>query len=376
MRRWTKGYRASAVSVGIAMSAVSVVGVSACGSSSSATKTQTSSASAGSTTKKPLKLGVELFDTSDAFSQEIAKGARAAAKQFGATVEIQGPTTVDPPQAQAQVQSLLTTGLAGIAIGPEPAPLWTKTLSNALSSTKGNVVTFTSPPIGDDVKYYVGINTYTQGEAIADSAIKVGKVPASTTGDVLVGICVPDSTPLQQTTSGMVAAVKAALPHAKIIGPVNVGIVPNQNLAAWQSLVRAHPNTVLALGPCDADAPNLATVKKATGGHFALGTTDISEPSVLTAIKSGVISSNVAQNWYLQGYTAIRLLIDRTEGKNPKPGWYDTGTTTITAANANVIAKRDSSTAALAAWNAPLIKAFWSNINSKAQPLSGAQNPK
>lgn len=341
-----------------------------CGSSVSA------GASSGSGSGgKTLHLGMELFDTSDSFSQETAKGARAAAAQFGADLKIQAPNNVDPTSAQAQVKSLLTTGLDGMAIGPEPAPLWTNVLNQASAALKGNVVTFTSAPAGTGISYYVGSNTYKLGVDEATAAIKAGNVPTDTTGDVLIGICVPDSTPLQQTTKGMVNAVRAALPHAKIVGPTNVGIVPNENLAGWQQLVRAHPRTVLALGPCDVDAPDLAKVKTAVHGTFAVGTTDVADPSVLAAIKSGVISGDVAQNWYLQGYTAIRLLIEKIQGKKPAPGWYDTGTTVVTASNAAEIQKRNSSDAARAAWNAPLIASFWKGVDAKAKPLSGAQNP-
>jgi simple sugar transport system substrate-binding protein len=357
-----------------------VVGLAACGSSSSSstspsTSTQLAAAtgSAGASNAKPVHLAMELIVTGLPFEAETQAGAQAAAKQFGASLNVSAPTTFDPATAISQVNSAISQGASGVAIADEPASLWTRALTNASSETHGNTVTFNAVPAAGTVKTYVGNNDLALGERLAAATIKAAHLGPGTTGQVIISNCNPTSSPLGVTVKGLVETVQKLLPKATVEPPFNSQITPSANFTAWRQEIGAHPSAVLALGACDQDGDSMIKAKQAGGGKFAIGATDL-DPLVLQGIANGTVAAALAQDWYVEGYTAIRLLVDSARnGTAPPAGWIQPGTVTVTKANVAQLEARDASAAGMDAFYKPIIAKLWANPSAATQPLSAAQ---
>ena len=314
----------------------------------------------------------ELVQSGLAFTQETQAGAEAAAQQFDAHLSVSAPTQLDPTTAISQVSSALSQGAKGIAIADIPSSSWTRELSTALSQTNGDVVAFNAPPVAGAARD-VGNSDIALGQKLAAAAIKAAHLGPNTIGQVLISNCAPGASLLAVTVKGEVETVKQLLPKATIEPPFNSQATPSANVTAWQQEISAHPSTVLALGTCDQDGDSMIKAKQSTGGKFAIGATDL-DPLVLKGMrKNGRIVADLAQNWYLEGYTAVRMLIDAARNHTTPPaGWFQPGTTVVTKANVSTLETRDASTAGLTAFYNPLIASYWSNVAAKAQPLSSA----
>ncbi len=340
------------------------------GTSSSASAAGNSAAASG----KPVHLAMELLLAGLPFTAETQAGGQAAAKELGATLDASAPSTFDPPGAMAQVSNYLASGVDGIALGDEPAALWTRAIGDAVTKTKGNTVAFNSVPLkGTTVKTYVGNDAAALGTQLATETIKAANLGPSTTGEVIIGICTVQSDPLKLTVGAMVDTAKKLLPQATVLAPFNSQAIPSQNFAAWEQEMRAHPKAVLALGSCNQDGDSMIKAKQVTGGKFAIGTSDTS-PGVLAGIAGGTVAVCLAQNYYVIGYTAIRLLTEAARnGAVPPAGWISPGSTVVTKANVADLVARDASPAGQAAFYKPLITKLWANLAAATQPLSAAQ---
>jgi len=366
----------------LAVCLATVVGLAACGSNSTSSKAASSSNSGGSAssgtagsstrsadTGAPVNVAIELVQSGLAFTQETQAGAEAAAQQFNAHLSVSAPTQLDPTTAISQVSSALSQGAKGIAIADIPSSSWTRELSTAMSQTNGDVVAFNAPPVAGTAKTYVGNSDVALGQKLAAAAIKAAHLGPNTTGQVIISNCAPGASLLAVTVKGEVDTVKQLLPKATIEPPFDSQATPSANVTAWQQEISA---TVLALGTCDQDGDSMIKAKQSTGGKFAIGATDL-DPLVLQGIADGTVAADLAQNWYLEGYTAVRMLIDAARNHTTPPaGWFQPGTTVVTKANVATLEKRDASASGLTGFYNPLIASFWSNIAAKAQPLSGA----
>lgn len=338
--------------------------------SSSSDNGGSSGAAAGD---KPV-FGMELLLAGLPFTAELEAGGQAAADELGAQLDVNAPSTFDPPAAISQVNNFLSSGVNGLAIAPEPAPLWTRALTDAVTKTNGNTVALQTPPAkGIPVKTYVGVDAVDLGQQIATETIQAAGLGADTTGEVIIGKCTPQSTPLTLTVGGMAAAAKEALPQATVLDPFDSMSVPSQNFAAWEQQMRAHPDAVLVLGSCDQDGESMVKAKQVTGGDFIIGTT-ATTPGVLAAISDGTVAASVAQNWYVEGYTAIRLLTEAVRNNTtPAEGWINPGTTVITTTNVDAIKARDASPEGQAAFYKPLVTELWADLGAATKPLPDAQ---
>jgi ABC-type sugar transport system substrate-binding protein len=369
----------------LAVCVSTVVGLTACGSSSTSSSAAASAASSGSassgTTSSPAKststgarvnVGIELVQSGLAFTQETQAGAQAAAQQFNAQLSVSAPTQLDPTTAISQVNSALSQGAKGVAIADIPSSSWTRELSTALSETNGDVVAFNAPPVAGTAKTYVGNSDIALGQKLAAAAIKAAHLGPNTTGQVVISNCAPGASLLAVTVKGEVETVKQLLPKATIEPPFNSEATPSANVTAWQQEISAHPSTVLALGTCDQDGDSMIKAKQSTGGKFAIGASDL-DPLVMKGIADGTVAADLAQNWYLEGYTAVRMLIDAARNHTTPPaGWFQPGTTVVTKVNVSTLETRDASAAGLTTFYNPLIASLWGNIAAKAQPLSSA----
>ncbi|MEO6179609.1 MAG: substrate-binding domain-containing protein [Devosia sp.] len=267
----------------------------------------------------------------DQFQERIWQGARTAAADLGVELKLAAPDNVDPEAQLAIVQSLVNSGVSGIATPATSeslvAPL------NAIIDGGTPVVTFllNSPNIRAP---FVGERTFpTWKEFGKRVATKLG---ADAKGEVLVGYCSADLEILAHRADGTIAGLKEAGPGLTVLGPFDVKLSATENYAAWEALALAHPNAVAMLDLCAPGIVSLSKLKTSGGYNWLIAGADTT-PENLAAVEAGTAWMAEGQSEFLQGYMPVLMLVDaiRSGKKAVEPSFFDSGNQFVTLDNAD-----------------------------------------
>jgi ribose transport system substrate-binding protein len=342
------------VALAILLALLLALGVAACGGSSSSSSSESTTSEetnegeteaaadeeggeeeeAGGEVEegKQVHIAMEEILTGVSFGQEIKEGAEAFAKEDGAVdLEINGPPSTEPEVAQKQATDMLAKNPEAFGFAPFPPELWTRTASNIVEQVGENVLTFNERPTSevDDVssspvQIFVGTNDHGEAKMMLEETIKLAKLPASSTGEVILGQCVAqEAGVLAQRTEGFEEALENLLPKASV-RKFTSEVEPQANTEAWTTMLAAHPDPILATGTCDQDGTSLATLKKTKGYKMVVGAMEL-PPATQEGLKEGTITASMGTNWWLQGYTAARMLAEAARGAELPEGFVSTG---------------------------------------------------
>jgi ABC-type sugar transport system substrate-binding protein len=324
-------------------------GVAACGggssSSSSSEATESTEAETGGEAEpaaseeggeveagKHVSVAMEEILTGVSFGQEVKEGAEGFAKEDGnVSLEINGPPSTEPEVAQKQASDMLAKKPEAFGYAPFPPELWTRTAQTIYEQVSPNVLTFNERPASvpeelesSPVKLFVGSNDHGEAKLMLEETIKLAKLPASTTGEVILGQCVAqEAGVLAQRTEGFEEALAALLPKASV-RKFTSEVEPQANTEAWTTELAAHPKPVLATGTCDQDGTSLATLKKTKGYEMVVGAMEL-PPATQEGLKEGTITAAMGTNWWLMGYTSARMLAEAARGAELPEGFVNTG---------------------------------------------------
>ncbi|HZO37410.1 MAG TPA: substrate-binding domain-containing protein [Solirubrobacteraceae bacterium] len=330
--------------------------------------------------KKKVKIAMELILTGVQFGVDTKNGINAFVKDDGAvSAQVNGPVTVDPGTAQKQTTDMIAKGPNAVGVAPFPPEAWQRTLKDINKKYPKTSLTFNAKPsgkVGDiskqPFKTFVGINDAASARAVLTKTIELAKLKSSATGEVLLGQCVPGNTGvLADRIRGFKQVLAKLLPKATPV-VFDSKVDPQGNTTAWTTELVAHPKPILAIGTCDQDGTSLYKVKKANSSYkFPVGAVE-TPPETVLGIQDGTILASSSVNWYLEGYTAARLLAESARGKAIPAGFIDIGYTMITKKNIAEIKKRNSSLANTRAWYAPKVKEQFANMKKYTHSLSSA----
>jgi ABC-type sugar transport system substrate-binding protein len=359
------------------------LGLAACGgsddssSSGEATEAETTEAEGGGEEeKKQVSIAMEEILTGVSFGQEIKEGIEGFAAEDGAaSVEIQGPPTVEPEVAQKQAADMLAKQPEAFGFAPFPPELWTRTMQNIVDQVGPHVLVFNERPssLPEDVssapvQTFVGTDDKGEAREMLEETIKLAKLPASTTGEVILGQCVAqEAGVLAQRTEGFDEALASLLPKATPV-KFTSEVEPQANTKAWTTQLAAHPDPVLATGTCDQDGTSLYKVKKDKGYEFIVGAMEL-PPEVIAGLKDGSIIAAMGTNWWLQGYTATRMLAESVRGGTLPEGFVNTGQRLFTKAD---VADVEERAADPASFYAAGIEELFANGMPTAVPIEEA----
>jgi ABC-type sugar transport system substrate-binding protein len=198
--------------------------------------------------------------------------------------------------------------------------------------------------------------------------VKLAKLPESETGEVILGQCVAqEAGVLAQRTEGFEEALANVLPKAKI-EKFTSEVEPQANTKAWTTELAAHPSPVLATGTCDQDGTSLYKVKKEKGYDFIVGAMEL-PPETVAGLKDGSIIAAMGTNWWLQGYTATRMLAEAARGGELPEGFVNTGQRLYTKKDIAAVEERAKEPAK---FYAPLIEELFANGMPEAVPIEEA----
>ena len=315
--------------------------------------------------QKPIKIGYVLHVLND-FTAVIKRGAEDAGKDLGVDVEVTGPAKLESTATIALFEGMMQKKKDGLVVVPVPGSQWIKPIK-AATDAGTPVLTANSISEGSTASVWVGQDEYQSGVVLAEQMRKQLTGQGRKSGTILVGICAPAMSVLQDRYNGFKKGMDGsgfAVTDAK-----DVTVSNTTNYGKWESLAPSTPNIVAAVGLCSMDIPNLYKLKQRSKATWLIGGYDLNKET-LEAVKSGTCQVTLGQHPYLQGYLPVLALVRHLRDKKPLPqGWIDVTTEIVTKDNVDSVAPRENDTAAEKKWYADFIAKNYGDLNAVAKPL-------
>jgi ribose transport system substrate-binding protein len=313
------------------------------------------------------KLALVLSSSQLSAGKELGAGFTNTAGQLGADAMVSGPPLADPVKQAEVFKEMMNSAKGGVAIQATDAELIARELAAAVQGGFPVIAVDIKPAATSGVKTFVGNDNRQLGELLADELI--GRLPAGSTGTVLVGSTRPGLTVMEQRMQGIRDRFAAKLPGVKLAGPFDTQTDATANLASWNRLAAATPGALALIGTGSTDGPSIATVhaeRKASwlGAGFDL------HPKTITGLQKGELVAIASPEHYLAGAVAGWLQARHAQAGAPLPqGWVQTPSLVITKKNLPEIIKRQQSDDAKAAFFKPQIDELTANLPTYTKPL-------
>ncbi|MET7475326.1 sugar ABC transporter substrate-binding protein [Streptomyces sp. NPDC005648] len=331
-----------------ALSMASLLVLSACSSSDSGSSQSGAAGGSCGTATKKLNMAFVYADTTQNPFQEMALGAKAAADDDGnVKLQLSAPTGIDGPKEVSLFQAVARTATDGVAYETVTPDLFVRPLNSATDANVPVIAVDAAPPPGTKVKTFVANSNTKLGELLGDAY--VAQHPKAD-GQIVLGNDIPSLQLLVQRLDGLRSVLKAKLPNAKIVGPLDSKSSPTDNFNAWKSIVQAHPDATAFIGVGGQDGVSLPLIGKQTGRSYLAGSADL-PPEAVQAVKDGKIFALSSPEHWMKGYIAMHLLIQAKRTCKPVPeGWWNSGNLLVDKSNVDSILARQKSPASRRAW--------------------------
>ena len=293
---------------------------------SEAPSTEPSASAAG----ERVKIGFVTHVVGNPFIQQIIDGAEAAAEDLNVELQVTGPEGGDADAQLKAVQSLVASGVQGIATsvpGESMASGLNEIIDSGVPVVQFNLlVTSVKAP-------YVGERSVESGRILGAKVLeKLGG--ASATGKVIIGNCFPGFPVLENRAKGVQESLAEAS-GIEVLGPFDVKVAANENYAAWEALLGANPDAKALIGLCAPDIASLGQLQEANPDtEFVSGGYDLTAEN-LAQIKAGNAYVSLGQTPFMQGYLPVKMLADTIRGTTSVDlsdgGFLDAGTEIVTA---------------------------------------------
>jgi simple sugar transport system substrate-binding protein len=256
-------------------------------------------ASAPSSTAAPkITIAVITHGDNGSFWSVVKKGADAAGKSLGITVNVQGADNNLQKQAQL-IDAAVTKKVSGIAISVPSADALKASVARAI---KAGIPVITLNSGSNDFKALGAITHVGQDESVAGAGAGE-KFQAAGGKSLLCVIHEQGNQGLEQRCAGAKTTFTGTVEILYVKGKSDITTTTSQ-IAAKLSAVKTI-DSVLTLDP-DISIAGANAIKTA-GSTAKLATFDLSAP-VVAAIKAGKILFAIDQQQFLQGYLAVSFL--------------------------------------------------------------------
>jgi len=289
-----------------------------------------SSAPPESAAPESIKIGFVTHVLGNPFIQQIIDGANAAAADLNVELQVTGPEGGDADAQLKAVQTLVASGVEGIA---------TSVPGESMSSGLNEIVDSGIPVVQFNLLVtsvkapYVGERSVESGRILGQKVLEKLGGP-TTTGKVIIGNCFPGFPVLENRAKGVQESLKAAA-GIEILGPFDVKVAANENYAAWEALLAANPDAKALVGLCAPDIASLGKLQAANASTpFVSGGYDLTAEN-LAEIKNGNAYVSLGQTPFMQGYLPVKILADTIRKTSTVDlsagGFLDAGTEIVTA---------------------------------------------
>ena len=297
---------------------------------STAPSTAASAEASASAPAESIKLGFVTHVLGNPFIQQIIDGANAAAKDLNVELQVTGPEGGDADAQLKAVQTLVASGVKGIA---------TSVPGESMSSGLNEIVDSGIPVVQFNLLVtsvkapYVGERSVESGRILGQKVLEqLGG--QSAIAKVVIGNCFPGFPVLENRAKGVQESLSQS-PGITVVGPFDVKVAANENYAAWEALLAANKDAKALVGLCAPDIASLGKLQAANpDSQFVSGGYDLTAEN-LAEIKAGNAYVSLGQTPFMQGYLPIKILADTIRGTTTVDlsagGFLDAGTEIVTA---------------------------------------------
>jgi len=329
-RRWLVLPAAAAILFAACSSGGATTAPSTAATDAPATAAPASSSPAESEAPATIKIGFVTHVLGNPFIQQIIDGAKAAAADLDVDLQVTGPEGGDADAQLKAVQTLVASGVQGIA---------TSVPGESMSSGLNEIVDSGIPVVQFNLLVtsvkapYVGERSVESGRILGQKVLeKLGG--ASFIGKVIIGNCFPGFPVLENRAKGVQESLATA-PGVEVLGPFDVKVAANENYAAWEALLAANPDAKALIGLCAPDIASLGKLQAANADKpFVSGGYDLTAEN-LAELKAGNAYLSLGQTPFMQGYLPVKMLADTIRKTSTVDlsagGFLDAGTEIVTA---------------------------------------------
>lgn len=255
------------------------------------------------------------------FWQSVHAGAAAAGREFGVTIEWNGPASETEYSKQVEiVENYLSRRVDGVLLAPTDR----KALVGVIEKAKRMNVPVTIFDSGADTESYVSF--------VATDNYAGGQMAARRMGELLKGKGVvaiiavaPGSASTLDREKGFQDTLAKEHPGIRV-ADLQYGMSDRaRSLAVAEDLLTAQPGLTGIFASNESSTVGASQALKARNlaGKIQLVGFD-SSTSLVEDLKAGVIDSLVVQNPYRMGYEGVKTLVDHLAGRVP-PRRIDSG---------------------------------------------------
>ncbi len=272
------------------------------------------------------------------YTKQLAMGAEAAVAECGGKYRSAGPAAFDTAAEVAAFQDMVLAGADAIVVVAFPSDFWIRPIDEAVA--KGVVVsTFDVESPSSLASLHTAPKQKDQGVMMAN--VIADEFDAGVSGTIVTGICLPGLALIEARVTGFKQQIAERLPNVEVVGAFDVKFDQTQNFSAWRSVYDANEGGLAYVGFCENDLPSLVRLKENTGGDFQIASIGIN-PDGLDGIERGVALAAVGQKPFMQGYVAMRAMLQNIAADTTMPrGWIDVGPELVTSANVADITARE-----------------------------------
>jgi ribose transport system substrate-binding protein len=267
---------------------------------------------------KTLRIAGVVAQTPDPYFVSMKCGALAAAKKMGrVTLTWQGPVQPSVPQQITALGSVAVTKPDGVILTPFSPTAFLQPVTKLMK--QGVPVALTDAYLSHKAAYSA---TYTDvsssGPVLAQriAGLVGGK---GELGIVAFGAGDPFETPRY---AGMVKVIKAKYPNITVLPVQYAAADSNKAAQVVSGLLAAHPNLKAIYATDGPMGQGAAAALRTAGkrGVVKLISFD-AEPALVNSLRNGSIDALYAQAPYIEGYNAMRSLVNylRGPGASKKP---------------------------------------------------------
>ena len=208
-----------------------------------------------------------------------------------------------------------------------------------------------------EIKLFVGNDNYVLGQMLADEAIE--KLPPGASGDIVIGDVAARRAGPRTARQGHARRVCQAVAHGQRRGTVRQQAGPAGQPEHLADAGGGEPGRArVSRYWRDADAYNLADIRKATKGKWLAGAYDLDARS-LAAVKRRGDLLLVSPEHFIKGAVAGRIQAQHAkDGKVLPTGWIYTPGLVVSPTNIDDILKRQQSDAAKEIWFKDLVESI------------------
>jgi ribose transport system substrate-binding protein len=310
--------------------------VAGCGGSGSGSKGSTTTAATGG------KKTIDVFlyaprgfnDATKAWANGVDQAAAQLGPKFKVVLKAQGTLNVDPASFVTFIRSAMVERPDGIVVIPNNAQGMAGGVSQIEAQTGVKVLLMDQPIPGIKQVGFVGTNNKNAGAQAAAYLLRQFQQHKLVSNQVAVLRNVPGGTSTDDRLAGFLSAL-AGSPLKVVATATEPATAPlSQSRSTVTDMLAAHPQ--LAAVYSVTDVYGLGAAQGLQAAHkldVQQVSVDATSQGVSAILKHAGMNAEIAQHLKKVGYVSVMTLAKALEGQSV-PAVTDTGTTLVTAANA------------------------------------------